>query len=56
MPAVPQEELEAMITDESQAKLAPKEEIMAEERVVLETVFAVTDVETGVSLEQKGPG
>ena len=40
MPGVPQEELDAMLMDEVVPKLTPKEELLAEDRLVLETVLA----------------
>lgn len=41
MPVTPREELDAMISEEVPPKLASKEECIAGERVVLETVYFI---------------
>lgn len=48
-----------MLSDEIERKLTPKEELLAEDRLVLETVpFAtiLTNVEIGVPFEHKSSG
>ena len=38
LPEIPKEELDAMLSDEIVPKLTPKEDLMAEDRLILETV------------------
>jgi hypothetical protein len=42
MPSVPREEIDAMLAGETPPKLAPREEFLADERILLETVHSIS--------------